>query len=106
MDGYTGDYDNYKVETLPALCVTEELEDQEVDIWCIKAIRFDTDEVNGRESKRAWRAGQLFIPTLAHKRRCIATLAKARQMAIDLAPVVDYYEGNTNRRRCSAKWFG
>ena len=54
-------------------------------------VRFDTDEVNRRECRRVG-------STPAHKRRCIAALAKARQMVVDLASVVDYYEGNLNRR--------
>ena len=43
------------------------------------------------------RVSRLHLP-LSHKRRCMVAIVKARQVAIDLATVVDYYEGNINHR--------
>ena len=85
--GNAGEPEDYDVDAVLALCAPEELE---VDIWYIKAVRFDSDDVIGHESRRAGIMGKQFVHTLAHKRRCMVGILKARQVAIDLAAAADF----------------
>ena len=64
----------------------------------MKSVRFDTDVGLGREDRIFGRPGSAFITNLAHLRRSIVSAAAARQKAIDLAFVIDYYDCNFDRR--------
>ena len=86
------------IEVVPAMCaVTTDDGDVERET---KAVRFDLPD--DHEEKPTWRgcrsSAPCVVPGPAYFTRCIAARVSARQMAIDLANVVDNFEGNANRR--------
>jgi hypothetical protein len=90
-------FSSYEVgdEVFPALCAAD------VSIAKVtrnqKGVRFDVEECVGTHSSLPKRDGEAFIPGPAYSRRCFAARVAARQRAIDLASVVDGFEGNFGR---------
>ena len=86
-----------KMEAEPALCAAE-IPGVE-DANCVKeGVRFNVDECDNLHSSLPEKKhGEAFNPGPAYSRKCVAARAAARQRAIDLASVVDGFEGNFGR---------
>ena len=81
-----------EVEAEPALCAAE-IPGAE-DASCVKGVRFNVDERDNLHSSLPEKHGQAFNLGPAYSRKCVAARVAARQRAIDLASVVDGFEGN------------
>ena len=79
------------VEASPALCAADVFIAE--DTRNEKGVRLDVEECVGTQSSLPKRYGEAFIPGPAYLRKCFAARVAARQRAIDLACVVDGFEG-------------
>ena len=84
-----------EVEAEPALCAAEVFIAE--DTRDGKEVRFDVEECINTRSSLPEKHGDAFIPGPAYLRKCVAARVAARQRAIDLACVVDGFEGNFGR---------
>ena len=84
-----------EVEAEPALCAAEVCIAE--DTRDGKEVRFDVEECINTRSSLPEKHGDAFIPGPAYFRKCVAARVAARQRAIDLACVVDGFEGNFGR---------
>ena len=84
-----------EVEAEPALCAAE-IPGAE-DASCVRGVRFNVDEHENLHSFFLQKHGKAFNPGPVYSRKCAAARVAARQRAIDLASVVDGFEGNFGR---------
>ena len=94
-DSFTVDMD-VEVYVEPALCAVEAVVEE--DHRYVKSVRFDMDDCTDKQSSRPGKHGKEFIPGPSYSRKCVAARVAARQRAIDLASVVDEYNGSFGRR--------
>ena len=83
------------VEAEPALCAAEIPGTRDESL--VKGVRFDVGELDSLHSSLPAKHGKAFDPGPAYLRKCVAARVAARQRAIDIAGVVDGFEGNFGR---------
>ena len=84
------------IEVILAMCVVT-INDGN-DNWTTRSVRFD---LVGQQEEPSWKPRSFrerFLPDLAYFHRRVAARVAARQKAIDLAVVVDSFDGNASLR--------